>query len=111
MSEAAYVAVDWGTSSFRLWLTDRTGRILAHGRSQEGMMTATKLGGFAAVLQSHLDVIGAAHDLPVVVCGMAGARQGWVEAGYLDTPASLSAIAERAAAVPDARRDIRILPG
>ena len=25
MSEAAYVAVDWGTSSFRLWLVDRAG--------------------------------------------------------------------------------------
>ena len=29
MNEAAYVAVDWGTSSFRLWLVDRAGRVLA----------------------------------------------------------------------------------
>jgi len=111
MSEAAYVAVVWGTSSFRLWLADRTGRILAERRSQEGMMLVERLGGFAAVLQSHLDVIGAPADSPVVVCGMAGARQGWTEAGYLETPASLSSILERAVAVPHAARDIRILPG
>jgi 2-dehydro-3-deoxygalactonokinase len=110
-SKAAYIAVDWGTSSFRLWLVDRAGRVLGERRGPEGMMAAPKLGGFAAVLQSHLDVIGAPGDVPVVVCGMAGARQGWVEAGYIDTPASLSSILERAVQVPDAARDIRILPG
>ena len=87
MSEAAYVAVDWGTSGFRGWLVDSAGRVLAERRSHEGMMAAAKLGGFASVLRSHLDTIGAAGSLPVVVCGMAGACQGWVEAGYVDTPA------------------------
>lgn len=111
MSEAAYVAVDWGTSSFRLWLVDSAGRVLAERRSHEGMMAAGKLGGFASVLQSHLDAIGAAGSLPVVVCGMAGARQGWVEAGYVDTPAHLLSISEHAVPVPHRFRDIRILPG
>ena len=99
MSQAEYAAVDWGTSSFRLWLIDRAGGVLQERRSQEGMMAAAKL-GFAAVLQSHLDAVGAANDLPVVVCGMAGARQGWVEAGYIDTPAPLAFIMERAVPVP-----------
>lgn len=110
MSEAACVAVDWGTSSFRLWLVDTEGRVLAERRSDEGMMAAAGV-GFAAVLQSHLDAAGAAIDLPVLICGMAGARQGWVEAGYVDTPARLAAILERAVAVPGQARDIRILPG
>jgi 2-dehydro-3-deoxygalactonokinase len=110
MNEAAYVAVDWGTSSFRLWLIDRADRVLAERRSDEGMMAAAKA-GFAAVLQSHLDAVGAAADLPVIICGMAGARQGWVEAGYVDTPARLGAILERAARVGGQSRDIRILPG
>jgi 2-dehydro-3-deoxygalactonokinase len=74
------------------------------------MMAAGKL-GFATVLQSHLQATGAAHALPVVVCGMAGARQGWVEAGYVDTPAPLAAILKHAVAVPGQDRDIRILPG
>ena len=73
-------------------------------------MEAGKL-GFATVLQSHLDAVGAANDLPVVICGMAGARQGWVEAGYIDTPAHLASILERAVPVPGRSRDIRILPG
>jgi 2-dehydro-3-deoxygalactonokinase len=110
MNQAEYVAVDWGTSSFRLWLIDRAGGVLQERRSQEGMMAAAKL-GFATVLQSHLDAVGAASDLPVVICGMAGARQGWVEAGYIDTPAHLALILERAVPVPAQSRDIWILPG
>ena len=110
MRQAAYVAVDWGTSSFRLWLVDRAGNVLGERRSHEGMMAAGKL-GFATVLQSHLEAVGAEPGLPVVVCGMAGARQGWVEAGYVDTPARLASILEHAVPVPGQDRDIRILPG
>ena len=110
MNEAAYVAVDWGTSSFRLWLIDRAGDILGDRRSDEGMMASSGL-GFANVLQSHLDGLGVADDVPVIICGMAGARQGWVEAGYVDTPARLGSVLERAVAVPGQSRDIRILPG
>jgi 2-dehydro-3-deoxygalactonokinase len=110
MTQAAYVAVDWGTSSFRLWLVDRDGNVLGERRSHEGMMAAAKP-GFASVLQSHLEATGAAPGLPVIICGMAGARQGWVEAGYVDTPAPLAAILKQAVAVPAQDRDIRILPG
>ncbi|MBR1248379.1 2-dehydro-3-deoxygalactonokinase [Bradyrhizobium sp. AUGA SZCCT0169] len=110
MSQAAYVAVDWGTSSFRLWLMNQAGDVLSERRSDEGMMAAAKI-GFAAVLQSHLDAVGAADHLPVIICGMAGARQGWVEAGYIDTPASLTSILQGAVPVPEQSRDIRILPG
>ncbi|WP_298882081.1 2-dehydro-3-deoxygalactonokinase [uncultured Bradyrhizobium sp.] len=110
MTEPAYVAVDWGTSSFRLWLVDRAGKVLAERRSDEGMLAAAKA-GFAGVLQSHLAAVQAPAHLPVLVCGMAGAKTGWVEAGYVDTPAPLAAILKQAARVPGETRDIRILPG
>ncbi len=110
MSEPAFIAVDWGTTSFRLWLLSRSGAVLAERRSAEGMTTAMRM-GFADVLQAHLDAIGAPLDLPVLVCGMAGARQGWVEAGYIDVPASLSAVLDGAVRVPGQARDVRILPG
>ncbi len=110
MVKPAYVAVDWGTSSFRLWLIGDDGSVLGERRSDEGMTAAAQT-GFAAVLQSHLDVLSAPEGIPVIICGMAGARQGWVEAGYIDTPASLAAILTGAVSVPGQRRDIRILPG
>ena len=110
MNEPAYVAVDWGTSSFRLWLMDRDDHVLAERRSGEGMTTATSM-GFGTVLSSHLQTVQASAALPVVICGMAGARQGWVEAGYVDVPARLSTVLSNAVRVPAEERDIRILPG
>ncbi|MBP1297393.1 2-dehydro-3-deoxygalactonokinase [Bradyrhizobium elkanii] len=110
MSGISYVAVDWGTSSFRLWLMGAGGKVFGERRSDEGMTAAART-GFAAVLQSHLDALGVQADLPVVICGMAGARQGWVEAGYIDTPAHLSDILNGAVGVGGQARDIRILPG
>ncbi|MFD1327368.1 2-dehydro-3-deoxygalactonokinase [Mycoplana ramosa] len=110
MVKPAYVAVDWGTSSFRLWLIGSDGSVLAERRSNEGM-TAAAATGFGAVLANHRQAVSAPADLPVIICGMAGARQGWVEAGYLDVPAALSTIPFAAVRVPDVAADIRILPG
>ena len=108
--QPAYVAVDWGTSSFRLWLIGQDGGVLAERRSAEGMTVAART-GFAEVLASHLAAVSAPEGLPVLICGMAGAKQGWVEAGYLDTPAALSAIPAAAVRIPGVEADIRILPG
>lgn len=110
MGIPAYAAVDWGTSSFRLWLIGEDGSVLDERRSGEGMTTAASA-GFPEVLQSHLAALSAPDDIPVIICGMAGARQGWVEAGYIDTPTSLSAILTGAVSVPGQKRDVRILPG
>jgi len=107
---AAYAAVDWGTSSFRLWLIDAEGNVLDERRSGEGMTTAAKA-GFSTILESHLMALSAPTNLPVIICGMAGARQGWVEAGYVDVPAALPTVLTSAAVVSDPVRDIRILPG
>jgi 2-dehydro-3-deoxygalactonokinase len=110
MTEPAYVAVDWGTSSFRLWLIGKDGSVIAERRSGEGMTTAART-GFPEVLASHLSAVSAPAGLPVLICGMAGAKQGWVEAGYLDTPAALAAIPAAAVRIPGVEADIRILPG
>ncbi len=66
--------------------------------------------GFAPVLREHMQALGASANLPVLICGMAGARQGWVEASYLHTPTRLDRLHDGAVRV-DAPGDIRILPG
>ncbi|MEZ5792872.1 MAG: 2-dehydro-3-deoxygalactonokinase [Nitratireductor sp.] len=108
--QASYAIVDWGTSNFRIWMLDRDGAVLAERRSHEGMIH-TSPDSFSTVLESHLASLGADTDLPVMVCGMAGSRQGWHEAPYLDLPASLSGLPERAARVPGISRPVHILPG
>ena len=73
-------------------------------------MAAGKL-GFATVLQSHLEATGAARSLPVYRLRHGWRPTGWVEAGYVDTPAPLASILNHAVVVPGQDRDIRILPG
>lgn len=107
---AAVAAVDWGTSSLRVWLIDAAGTVLAERRSGEGMQTARNL-GFPSVLERMLSGMGAAADLPAIVCGMAGARQGWVEAPYAEVPCTVETIFGRATGVADAARPVRIVPG
>jgi 2-dehydro-3-deoxygalactonokinase len=106
---AAFVAVDWGTSGFRGWLMSAAGEALAESRGTEGMLHCANT-GFAPVLADHLARLGAPDGMPVLICGMAGARQGWSEAPYLKTPTRLDALHEGAIRV-GAAGDIRILPG
>ena len=105
----AFVVVDWGTSSFRGWLMSADGAALAESRGSEGMLHCAKA-GFASVLRDHLIRLGAPAGAPVLICGMAGARQGWAEAPYLRTPTRLDALHVGAIRI-DAPGDIRILPG
>jgi len=104
------VVIDWGTSSFRGWLMSADGKALAESRGNEGMLHCAGGAGFAPVLGDHLARLGAAEATPVLICGMAGARQGWVEAPYLRTPTPLDALHEGAIRV-EGSGDIRILPG
>lgn len=103
-------AADWGTSNMRVWLLDAVGEVLAERRSDDGMARAQET-GFGSILETHLTAMGAPAELPVVVCGMAGARQGWTEAGYLSLPARIADFARGAVRAPGIGRDVRILPG
>ena len=109
MGKPAFVAVDWGTSSFRGWLMAADGHVIAETRGPEGMLHCAAT-GFAPVLIHHLAKLGATAALPVLICGMAGARQGWIEAPYLRTPARLDVLHDGAQRV-DTSGDVRILPG
>lgn len=107
---AALAAADWGTSSFRLWLMSHDGAVLAEIRSEEGLLT-TGRENFQATLERRIAEAGGSKDLPAIVCGMAGSRQGWVEAGYLHVPADLGELAANGTMVPGIARPVTILPG
>ncbi|RUU84845.1 2-dehydro-3-deoxygalactonokinase, partial [Mesorhizobium sp. M7A.F.Ca.MR.176.00.0.0] len=106
----AVAAVDWGTTRMRVWLIDGQGKVLAERRGDDGLITAQQK-GFSTILEGHLAAMGAPAALPVIICGMAGSRQGWLEAPYVTVPAPLSAILAGAASVPGQSHDIRIVPG
>lgn len=110
MADPHFIAVDWGTSGFRLWVMGKDGIVLAATSAPLGM-SHLKRNDFDCVLEESLDTLGVAKDVPTIICGMAGAAQGWCEAPYLCAPTRLNALGEGAVTVRGATRQVNILPG
>ena len=104
------IAIDWGTSNFRLWLLSRLGNPMIVRRSDEGFEQA-KSKGFENIAERYLNEFGIQDNIPIIVCGMAGAKQGWREAPYINAPVLLDQVLSNSVSVPHRSRDVRILPG
>ena len=109
-----WIAVDWGTSNLRAWGIGPDGGIALERSSPKGMGKLTRE-EFPGALAELLTDISAPHGGPldVLICGMAGARQGWLEAPYLEAPTDLRGLLDSAVrpAMPDSRITPAILPG
>jgi 2-dehydro-3-deoxygalactonokinase len=86
------IAIDWGTSSFRAYRLDGTGRVLEMRSSPQGILSVEN-GKFSVVLEAQAGDWIAAGDEPVVMSGMIGSRQGWLEVPYAACPAGFEEIA------------------
>ena len=102
------IAVDWGTSSLRAALMQDGVVVDAHDSSR-GIL-AVEAGGFAAVLQAACGHWMDGHTL-TLMCGMAGSRQGWIEAPYCPCPAGFAQVASRLAWVATDENPVAIVPG
>ena len=112
MDDTDAIGVDWGTSSFRAYRLGVSGEVL-EARSAPAGILAVDDGDFEGALE-HLigDWLDAHATVPVVLSGMIGSRNGWVEAPYLPCPASLSDLSAGLLPVTLARgRKIYIAPG
>jgi 2-dehydro-3-deoxygalactonokinase len=106
----ALIAIDWGTSSLRAWRMDAAEKILERRRDGLGILKVEN-GNFSAAFGKVVgDWVKGAPGAPVLMAGMIGSRQGWVEAPYAACPADLGALAQKLAAVPGHDR-MHIVPG
>jgi 2-dehydro-3-deoxygalactonokinase len=86
------LAVDWGTTSLRGALIDARGAVLAERSFARGILSVSA-GGFADVFSSSFgDWVRDGVPL-CLVSGMAGSKQGWVEAPYCACPAGFADLA------------------
>lgn len=111
MSEPALIAADWGTTNFRLFLFDADGKVIARHAANIGLKNLGVL-SFEQALTSVLKDEFAGHDdLPFLLSGMVGSRQGWTEAPYVACPASLETLVSGLVKAPSDRYDVSIVPG
>lgn len=108
---STWIAVDWGTSNLRVWAMDG-GRVAGEAQSGQGMASLSRERFEPALLALAAPWLVADQAVPVVVCGMAGARQGWMEAPYRAVPCTPVDTASLVS-VPtaDPRLSVRIVPG
>lgn len=107
---ADWIAVDWGTTNARAWAMSADGRALANVISDKGMSTLTAPDYEPVLLDMIAPWLGAGVT-DVVICGMAGSRQGWTEAAYASVPAQPTGGTLATAPTHDPRVSVHILPG
>ncbi len=108
----AFIGVDWGTSAFRAYLANAQGQALEVVSSAVGALSLQQ-GEHEAFLSrmagGWLQCHGA---LPVLISGMAGARQGWLEVPYVPCPAGLPRLVRAMGAIETCLLGrIGIIPG
>ena len=81
------ISVDWGTTSLRAYRFDAAGGVVEKRHAARGILTVPA-GGFAHVLREEVGDWLAATDR-VILSGMVGSRQGWLEAPYCACPAGV----------------------
>jgi 2-dehydro-3-deoxygalactonokinase len=108
MSADALIGLDWGTTSCRAYLVGADGAVLDRVADGAGILKVEN-GAFGAALDTMVGRWDAA--LPVLLSGMIGSRQGWVEAPYARCPAGADDVVKALATVDHGRRTISLVPG
>ena len=108
---ASMIAVDWGSTNLRA-------KLVINGR-QEQVLTAEQgiknvvNGNFEEVLISLCADWKALHpDLNILMSGMIGSREGWVEAPYCLTPTALEDLADQLVSIDTkSLGEVYVVPG
>lgn len=106
------IALDWGTTRARAFVIGEDGAVLERRIADQGIQSVPP-GGFPAAFEAIAgDFRRARPEAAIVLAGMVGSRNGWVEAPYVACPASADEIASAGITVSLAEGTVAtILPG
>ena len=108
MDREHYIAGDWGTSRLRLSLCLGEKVIETRQGPGIGALREPAADTVRPLIATWRDTYG---PLPLVLCGMAGSRNGWREAPYLPCPADARALREAALRFEADGIQVAIAPG
>ena len=108
MSRAHYIAGDWGTSRLRLSLCLDDRVVETRQGPGIGALREPAAAALRPLVAGWRDAHG---SLPIVLCGMAGSRNGWRETPYLPCPADLRALGGAALRFEADGAQVAIAPG
>ena len=85
------ISIDWGSTSFRAYRLDVGGAIVDARTAAAGILSV-EAGDYASVLEKQVGDWIAAGETQIIMSGMIGSRQGWLEVPYAACPAGLDEI-------------------
>lgn len=90
-----FLIVDWGTTNFRAFAINHENNVYAKIELPIGLKQVND-GEFAKELEQVLEAwISDYQELPIYMAGMVGSSNGWVNVPYVNTPTSLSKLADK----------------
>ncbi|HEX2917827.1 MAG TPA: 2-dehydro-3-deoxygalactonokinase [Edaphobacter sp.] len=104
------IGVDWGTTNFRAYRFEDAGQVIERRFSAAGILNV-KDGRFAETLHEKVGDWIAAGEMEVLLCGMVGSRQGWLEVDYLPCPVKLDDLAAGVVNIPYEEAHVKLIPG
>ena len=104
------IAVDWGTSNFRAFRLNAEGAIQSRRSSPRGILRIDE-GAFEEALREEIGDWLKDAETKVLLCGMIGSRQGWVEAQYLPCPVGIADLTNALVQVSFSGAEVRLVPG
>ena len=103
------IGIDWGTTSFRAYRL-RGRAVLDRVALPLGILSVAA-GGFPRALENAVAPWLADGERRILMSGMVGSRQGWVEAPYLPCPAATADLARVLLPVPFGPAEVLLVPG
>jgi 2-dehydro-3-deoxygalactonokinase len=107
---APLIAIDWGTTSLRGALLSPGGQVLEQRAFPQGILSVPP-GGFTAVFNAAFGDWARQPQALTLICGMAGSRQGWLEAPYVACPAGFDDLRSKISWIPGLHWRVGIVPG
>ena len=105
------IAVDWGTSSFRAYRLGPVGEI-SDRRTSDGGILHIAPGAFPEALRTEIGAwLNEDPTALVMMSGMIGSRQGWLEVPYRDCPCDLAGLVDGLKRVDWPEAEVWIVPG
>jgi len=96
------ICVDWGTTNLRAFALDEHGNIAEKRESESGIQNVQQ-GDFKSILNGLIQdwQTNNSESTLVLMSGMIGSRQGWLEAPYATCPVSPQDLIDGLVSVPD----------
>ena len=113
LENSKWLAVDWGTSNLRIWLMHADGKVLDEASCSCNMAQLDAEQFYSFFIQLAEPFFSNEQNIPVLACGMIGAKQGWQEAPYISVPCYPPNVDQAVRKIPrgDNRFTLYILPG